>query len=48
MTLKYIVSLRDGRAVVEAVSKADATRRGQQQFPESFVRVLGLMNGTGL
>lgn len=43
---KYILSLREGRAVVEATSNAEAARIGKQQFP-GFVRVLGLMNGTG-
>jgi hypothetical protein len=47
MALKYIVSLRNGRAVIEATSKSEASRIGKQQFPLSFVRVLGLTNGDG-
>ncbi len=46
--LKYIVSLRNGRAVVEAASKSEAVRIGKLKFDLAFVRVLGLANGDGL
>jgi hypothetical protein len=45
--LKYMVSLKNGRAVVEAASTAEAAKLAKQQHGEKFVRVLGLMNGVG-
>ena len=45
--LKYVVSLRNGRGIVEAASKADAAKKAAAQWGDLFVRVLGLMNGTG-
>jgi hypothetical protein len=46
-TLKFMVSLKSGRAVIEADTKAEAAKLGKNQYGDSFVRVLGLMNGTG-